>query len=86
MARCVVKEEKGLEIAFGEAFENVDCRIDLREEIFGAEIAITILASLEDNPGLPEDKLAKRKGKHGDGRTHRHHASGPTRTSRSPRP
>ncbi len=63
MTQCIVKKEEGLGIAFEETFENVNCRIDLCEEIFGIEIFIAILASLEDNLGLPEDKLAKGRGK-----------------------
>ena len=62
MAQCVIKKKKGLEITFGETFENVDCRIDLREEIVGTKITILILASLEDNSGFPEDRLVKGRG------------------------
>ena len=85
MAQCIVKAEESLEITFGEAFENVDCRIDLCEEVFSTKVSIDVLASLEDNTSLPEDKLVlKGRGKHGR-RTHRCHASGPTPTSRNPR-
>jgi hypothetical protein len=63
MARRVVKKKQSLGSAFGEAFKNVNCRIDLREKIFRAKIAITVLASLEDDPSLPEDKLVSLKGR-----------------------
>ena len=56
MARCIVKEEKGLDIAFEEAFKNVDCRIDLCEKIIGTKVSILILAGLKDNLGLPEER------------------------------
>jgi hypothetical protein len=62
MAWRVVKKKKGLGEAFGEAFENVNCRVDLREKIHSAKVSITVFASLEDNPSLPEDKLIKGKG------------------------
>jgi hypothetical protein len=81
----VVEKEKGLGITFGQAFKNVHCQIDLYKEVFSAEISIAILASLEDNPSLPENKLVQGKGKDGNEQTHCHHASGPTQTSRSPR-
>ena len=57
MARCIIKEKQGpVGIAFGEAFENVDCRINLHEEIIGTKVPISILAGLEDNPRLPEER------------------------------
>jgi hypothetical protein len=56
MAWCIVKKKKSLEVTFGQAFENVDGRVDLREEIFGIEVPVVVLASFKDNPSFPEDK------------------------------
>jgi hypothetical protein len=63
MAWHVIKKKKGLGITFGQAFENVNRIIDLHEEIFSAEISVTVLASLEDNPSLPKDRLVKGRGR-----------------------
>jgi hypothetical protein len=59
----IVEQKKGLGIPFGQPLKNVDCGIDLREEVVGTKIPIAILASLEDDPGLPEDKLVKKEEK-----------------------
>ena len=85
MTSHIVKKEKGLGITFGQAFKNVSCQINLGKEVFSAEISIMILASLEDDTSLPENKLVQGKGKDGNEQTHCHHASGPTQTSRSSR-
>ena len=63
MAQRVVKRKEGLGFTFGEAFKNVDCRVDLHKEICSAEVLVMVLASLEENPSLPEDKLIKGKGR-----------------------
>jgi len=56
MAWCIIEKEKGLGFPFGQAFEDVNSWIDLHKEFFGTEIPVTVLASLEDNPSLPENK------------------------------
>ena len=63
MAWCIVKKEKCLEISFGQAFENIDGRVDLCEEIFSTKIAIVVFASFEKNPSFPKDKSQQNDGR-----------------------
>jgi hypothetical protein len=56
MAWCIVKKKESPEVTFGQALKNIDGGVDLRKEIFHAEIAIAVLASFEDNPSFPENK------------------------------
>jgi hypothetical protein len=56
MAWCIVKKKERLKVPFGQALKNVDGRVNLREEIFSAEISITVFTSFEDNPSFPENK------------------------------
>ena len=61
MAWCIVKKKESPEVTFEQALKNIDGGVDLREEIFRAEIAIAVLASFEDNPSFPENKSRVKK-------------------------
>jgi hypothetical protein len=39
--------------AFGETFKDVDGIIDLSEKVVRVEVAISIFAGLEEDPGFP---------------------------------
>jgi hypothetical protein len=54
VAGSVVKYEKALGPALGEAFKNVDRVIDLAKKIVSAEVSIAIFASLEYDSGFPD--------------------------------
>ena len=53
MAWCIVEKEKCLEVSLGQAFEDVDGRIDLHEDFFSTKISVVILANFEDDLGFP---------------------------------
>ena len=54
---CVIEQKKALGKAVYLVLKDVDCAIDLGDEFFSVEVAITILPRLEDYAGLSAGRL-----------------------------
>jgi hypothetical protein len=52
MARRIIEEEKACCKTIGLIFEDVNCVVDLLDEVICGEISISIFTRFEDDPGL----------------------------------
>ena len=52
MAQCIIEQEKARCKTIGPIFKDVNCVVNLLDEVICCEISISIFTRFEDDPGL----------------------------------